>query len=148
MGKKQEDSLNEINEKNIKQELTETQLFFLLYLKTIAAGLKLVTGQRRSDYGAIPIREYWKVNGVKAPLQMVWMKCLRAISASENNNTTSMIDSLIDCINYCAFTVAEILFMSKGKDAEMDLFLEDTYDIGDYEKTILDAIEKIESGKM
>ena len=152
--------LNEINKANFplkeKQKLNETQIFFLLYLKVITAALKLVTGQRRTDYGQVPIREYWKINGIAAPLQMVWMKILRAKSAfdgmiqgrvngtDEHDFTRGLIDSLVDCINYAAFTIAEcIMVYGSGENR-----LEKLYDFDDYEKTILDAIEKIKTGDM
>lgn len=93
------------------------------YMRALANAIALVIGERNDDYnrGGIGLRDYWKVNGIKSPIQMVDMKLKRAFSQigtwTEDPNghpippsITSVMklqESMLDLINYAAFVICE-----------------------------------------
>lgn len=93
------------------------------YKKTIAAAEALVSGPRDEDYnrGGVTLRDYWKVNGLLSPLQMVDMKLKRALSQisswdmekigtpipKDKVQVDKLTESMLDLINYAAFVVCE-----------------------------------------
>ena len=93
------------------------------YMKALAMAVALVVGPRDQDYnkGGIGLRDYWKVNGIKSPVQMVDMKLKRAFSQlgtwTEDTNghplpkdwqqVDKLEESMLDLINYAAFVICE-----------------------------------------
>lgn len=93
------------------------------YMKAIAAAIALVVGPRDEDYnrGGITLRDYWKTNGIKSPIQMVDMKLKRAFSqigtwdVDLNGHSVpknwqqvdKLEESMLDLINYAAFVICE-----------------------------------------
>lgn len=96
-----------------------------LYMNTIAAAIALVVGPRDQDYNksGIGLRDYWMVNGIRSPLQMVDMKLKRALSQvgtwdieqmgpncpvpTKKEQVDKLAESMLDLINYAAFVVCE-----------------------------------------
>lgn len=95
------------------------------YMEALANAMQLVLGPRDEDYnkGGIGLRDYWKVNGIRSPLQMVDMKVKRALSQVAGWDTEQMgsdmpiptsraqvdklNESMLDLINYAAFVICE-----------------------------------------
>lgn len=93
------------------------------YLKAIADAVALVSGPRDADYnkGGIKLRDYWKVNGILSPVQMVDMKLKRALSQlgmwdkneagylkpRNRQDIDKLNESMLDLINYAAFVICE-----------------------------------------
>lgn len=93
------------------------------YVEAIAGAIALVIGPRDADYnrGGVGLRDYWAINGIKSPLQLVDMKLKRALSQlstwqSEPNgklyppsreSIDKLTESMLDLINYAAFVVCE-----------------------------------------
>jgi hypothetical protein len=93
------------------------------YMTAIAEAIKLVVGPRDADYnkGGIGLRDYWKVNGINSPIQMVDMKLKRAFSQigtwkrDEKDHlqpqsyaqVAKLEESMLDLINYAAFVICE-----------------------------------------
>lgn len=92
------------------------------YLGAIATSLALAMGQRNDDYNksGIGLRDYWKMNGLRSPLQMVDMKMKRALSQigswqlvnghpspTSAEQVAKLEESMVDLINYAAFVVCE-----------------------------------------
>jgi len=95
----------------------------LKYLGAVSTALSLALGERNEDYNksGIGLRDYWKINGIKAPLQMVDMKMKRALSQigswtllNGHHVPTDLVqvekleESMVDLINYAAFVVCEV----------------------------------------
>jgi len=99
------------------------------YAAVMAAALQLIKGRRNQDYnkGGMDVRDYWEVNGLASPVQMVDMKLKRARSAMagmpvDGNGLSSPVafeqvrsfaDSCIDGINYLAFCVMEAMELAQ-----------------------------------
>ncbi len=100
-----------------------------IYLAAMAGALSLAMGDRNEDYnkGGVKLRDYWQMNGIRSPLQMVDMKLKRAMSqigtwdhSSELRpfpkdpvQVAKMAESMIDLINYAAFVVCETVSLHK-----------------------------------
>jgi hypothetical protein len=86
-----------------------------LYLLALAKSVALVMGPRDEDYnkGGIGLRDYWKVNGILGPIQMVDMKVKRAQSIVAGQRTVpahkaeKLLESMADALNYAAFVECE-----------------------------------------
>ena len=110
-----------------------------LYLMALAKSIALVIGPRDEDYnkGGIGLRDYWAVNGISGPLQMVDMKVKRARSIIAGERTIpeekadKLLESMADGLNYAAFTSCEAVSQAMEaaslkpehffNDKEMDL---------------------------
>lgn len=89
------------------------------YFDALGKAIALVVGQRNEDYNnsGIGLRDYWRVNGIRAPLQMVDMKLKRALSQigawhedgfpTSRDQVDKLTESMVDLINYAAFVVCE-----------------------------------------
>lgn len=83
---------------------------------------KLLLEERGSSYSAFVVDDYM----LKLPncdpmigyLQMVHLKSMRAISCSINGNREGLLDSLLDLINYTAFSAAKVVLDKKGEKNE------------------------------
>lgn len=92
-----------------------------LYMCALARAIALVVGPRNDDYNqsGIGLRDYWTVNGILSPIQMVDMKVKRARSIVNGMETLPMekfdklTESMVDAINYCAFTICEAASQAK-----------------------------------
>lgn len=96
---------------------------YVFYINTICEALQLVKGPRNEDYnsGGIGLRDYWEVNGLMAPVQMVDMKLKRIRSLigtfpdDEKGRKcpptiaayAKLLESCVDLINYAAFISCE-----------------------------------------
>jgi len=103
------------------------------YMAALAGAIGLVVGPRDADYnkGGIGLRDYWTINGIKSPLQMVDMKLKRALSqvstwkknadgnlVPENVEQLGKItESMLDLINYAAFTVCEAVSLYENSNS-------------------------------
>lgn len=103
------------------------------YMKAMARAIALVVGPRDADYnkGGIKLRDYWAVNGIKSPIQMVDMKLKRAFSQigtwGEDDRghpipkswgqVDKLEESMLDLINYAAFVICEA--HSLGNESRM-----------------------------
>lgn len=94
------------------------------YIDVIATALSLAMGDRNDDYnnGGVGLRDYWQMNGIKSPLQMVDMKMKRALSQlgswqiqdgrlqpTTAKQVDKMVESMVDLINYAAFVACETM---------------------------------------
>lgn len=101
------------------------------YMAAIAGAIALVIGPRDEDYnkGGIDLRDYWEVNGILGPVQMVDMKLKRAFSQlalwkSEEGNLVpknrqqvdKLAESMLDLINYAAFVICEAETLYEEKE--------------------------------
>jgi hypothetical protein len=95
------------------------------YLVALAGAIALVIGPRDQDYnqGGFGLRDYWTVNGIRSPLQMVDIKLKRALSQvatwdreqygpdkpvpTSKAQVEKLVESMMDLINYAAFTICE-----------------------------------------
>jgi hypothetical protein len=138
-----------------------------LYLAAISGALALAMGDRNEDYnkGGIKLRDYWAMNGIRSPLQMVDMKLKRALSQvgtwdhsfehrpvpKDIAQVAKMAESMIDLINYAAFVVCEAATLYKESQGfkGVDIEKQDTRILpGDGLRGFLeDAIERWHSGK-
>ena len=144
-----------------KRKQTEEALFYVCFLASIASSVNLVCNSRKQEYNVgVSIREYWEINGIKAPLQMANMKIKRAKSGlsvlkllgndatkdDKDSTRLKVIDSLVDCISYAAFTVAELV-VREGMDTAI---FKDLYQV-DPQKPytiFINAAEKVLGGKL
>lgn len=108
-----------------------------IYIEALAAAIALVVGPRDEDYnkGGIGLRDYWKVNGINAPIQMVDMKLKRALSQlgtwgkdergrlvpRDRAAVEKLSESMLDLINYAAFVIceAESLLLEQDRMAHL-----------------------------
>lgn len=134
------------------------------YLNAIATAMALVVGQRNQDYnsGGIGLRDYWKINGIWAPVQMVDMKLKRAMSQVATWTTVNrhalpmtsvevekLTESMVDLINYAAFVVCEAVSLyddniAKKRDDDKIVFAH--ADLAEALGRVMDGWQKAKPG--
>jgi len=87
--------------------------FRVFYQEAIQKAIKLVEGSKNEDYnsGGVKITDYFNCIGdpVKAAFCPCWRKTLREkslISSGHSPNNESLLDNIVDHINYLAFLYA------------------------------------------